>query len=152
MSDNYQDPCEHLSSSDPVSDLKPCPFCGGTTIEICERSWVREAYASCAKCNTDGPLRETLEEAIKAWNTRHSDKEFLYYTECAACGSETASAVQVRANKDMVLVPREPTEGMVGAGIEVPVAPTDNCLSAWVEVTYKAMIQAWENEGGKENE
>ncbi len=48
-------------------ELKPCPFCGGGARNDEEFGvW----NIVCMRCNTMGPDAKTVEEAIKAWNTR----------------------------------------------------------------------------------
>lgn len=53
-----------------MSELKPCPFCGGKAIvdmdEYCCWDW----HAWCFNCNCDVGHYATEEEAIEAWNTR----------------------------------------------------------------------------------
>lgn len=68
-----------------MSDLKPCPFCGGEVMEALSKRWTNclgdvswSAYVRCDSCEydieTDRCGYKTEEEAIKgaieAWNTR----------------------------------------------------------------------------------
>ncbi len=57
--------------------LKPCPFCGGTKINVYScfgmvfpkekpQLWIAE----CVKCDAHGPFRKTEQGVIKAWNKR----------------------------------------------------------------------------------
>ena len=50
--------------------LKPCPFCGSHNVDV------RQEFSSCqgeAVCDDCGVTlyRDTMQEAIKAWNRRH---------------------------------------------------------------------------------
>lgn len=56
-----------------MSDLKPCPFCGGEA-EMCHvtQLWEpRDAYwVKCKNCRISGTHHTTEAEAIAAWNSR----------------------------------------------------------------------------------
>ena len=76
---------ETTDEGDRMSDLKPCPFCGGEAKMV---SWrlqgadhMQCGYVHCTKCNAKGDdwndirtatRHETIREenGIKAWNTR----------------------------------------------------------------------------------
>lgn len=72
-------------------DLKPCPFCGGTDLEIREmgEEW---HVVSCNGCNAEGgyylPDDSTMpEEAAELWNRRPTPRaEALAVPEIAALG------------------------------------------------------------------
>jgi Lar family restriction alleviation protein len=50
-----------------MSELKPCPFCGGTPRSF----WGSDVnYVQCLACSADGPVADTEDEAIAAWNRR----------------------------------------------------------------------------------
>jgi Lar family restriction alleviation protein len=57
---------------------KPCPFCGGTSIQVQQGSTYRRLVALCADCGAQGPeARQTSFEdtpdcapALRDWNTR----------------------------------------------------------------------------------
>lgn len=51
--------------------LKPdaCPFCGCQAIAPRHTSQGR-AWWRCLECETTGPVRPTIEKALKAWNSR----------------------------------------------------------------------------------
>ena len=54
-----------------MAELKPlekCPFCGGNGEVIITSNLSR--YVACRKCYAFGPARETVEQAIDAWNKR----------------------------------------------------------------------------------
>ena len=60
-----------------MSELIPCPFCGSDK-PSCEDIETRHGtlwYVFCIKCGASGGHRHTVEEAIKAWNTRASYEE-----------------------------------------------------------------------------
>lgn len=48
-----------------MTDLKPCPFCGGKAHIIHEGYWIM--YEDC---QSESGYYETKEEAIEAWNRR----------------------------------------------------------------------------------
>lgn len=61
-----------------MSELKPCPFCGGLnqTIEGYLEYHFSEAFVQCDSCGArseteeDDLLKKAKEKAIKIWNTR----------------------------------------------------------------------------------
>lgn len=56
-----------------MSELKPCPFCGGEAQHIIGSSYEygsRAHAVECCKCSLVGGVRGTEAEAIEAWNTR----------------------------------------------------------------------------------
>jgi len=57
-----------------MSEHKPCPFCG---TEIVAMQHVRKYYwvdCQVVGCEIGGPVRESAEEAWKAWDTRSGTK------------------------------------------------------------------------------
>ena len=66
-----------------MSDLKPCPFCGGEAKDVVKRKRrIFEAFVQCRKCNAKSGVMLTepfekwnraMEEAIEAWNRRASE-------------------------------------------------------------------------------
>jgi Lar family restriction alleviation protein len=50
-----------------VSELKPCPFCGGRA-EIQRGAYTQ--YVMCLKCEVMGPNLSSDEELSDAWNRR----------------------------------------------------------------------------------
>ena len=52
-----------------MTELKPCPFCGGEA--IVRGSIVTYDHVACRKCNS-AMLGDTKEEAIAKWNNRPS--------------------------------------------------------------------------------
>ncbi len=47
-----------------------CPFCGATEVCLSER-WLGyhpEYYVDCLVCDGRGPIRDSREEAVEAWN------------------------------------------------------------------------------------
>ena len=54
------------------TELKPCPFCGSTEVDISFLYCRRRAY--CMKCYAQGPISyESRESAIESWNRRRAD-------------------------------------------------------------------------------
>ena len=84
-----------------MSELKPCPFCGGEARTSGERfentilSWV-----FCSSCGAAGGYRHTEAEAITAWNTRaertcHDVKPSLPFFKCDSCGMEDMGGTEL---------------------------------------------------------
>lgn len=63
--------------SDDPKPSKPCPFCGSEdvaaldlTVEL-QMGSPTDAFAiACARCQAQGPQRDTLKQAIVGWNFR----------------------------------------------------------------------------------
>ena len=61
-----------------MSELKPCPFCGGKgevigTVDSIGEPWI---YVGCGdSVKHKGPFGETVSEAIAAWNNRPGERE-----------------------------------------------------------------------------
>ena len=58
-----------------MSELKPCPFCGGRSLyqfiyPYKRRPGLRGCYIKCNKCGSCTGNYETIEEAKVAWNMR----------------------------------------------------------------------------------
>ena len=48
--------------------LKPCPFCAEeTTLNVVQES---SPYVDCMSCHASGPIGDSVQEAVEAWNTR----------------------------------------------------------------------------------
>lgn len=61
-----------------MSELKPCPFCGGEAEVLGETKWSRGAFVGCLKCRATIDRQATEAEAIEAWNTRtHPESEVM---------------------------------------------------------------------------
>lgn len=58
-----------------MRELKPCPFCGGTNIEINIIVDTPQAYLKCRRCGIEQSIYPTKEDAIEAWNTRTERSE-----------------------------------------------------------------------------
>lgn len=56
-----------------MSDLKPCPFCGGEAHLVIRHnedlSWVRY-YIYCRRCDARSGKHKTAEHAHNSWNRR----------------------------------------------------------------------------------
>jgi Lar family restriction alleviation protein len=64
-----QQPARKAGGAAVTTELKPCPFCGGTELKIdyCSGKW----YVACAvPCAALGPDGDTENAAIEAWNKR----------------------------------------------------------------------------------
>ena len=58
-----------------MNDIKPCPFCGGTDfIEFAypyrRKPGLKGSYVQCKDCGAQSGRRETIDDAIEAWNSR----------------------------------------------------------------------------------
>lgn len=53
--------------------LKPCPFCGSDDVDVVSNLYT---YVTChnPSCEAYGPICNTTEQAITAWNTRAGEK------------------------------------------------------------------------------
>lgn len=60
-----------------MAKLKPCPFCGGTHVDVWHQYWVlpkRHDFAvHCYDCHFGLARKNTEAEAIEAWNRRVGD-------------------------------------------------------------------------------
>lgn len=70
-----------------MSKLKPCPFCGGREIDVCEegKMFGKSAYARtyqfvrCRKCYARTGVHGTKPKAIEAWNKRYAPREEINF-------------------------------------------------------------------------
>lgn len=69
-----------------MTDLKPCPFCGGEAVamHIANFNW---HSVMCDSCMAETMDYGTDEEAVAAWNTRAAD-DATQHTHCCPCGAE----------------------------------------------------------------
>jgi len=61
-----------------MTELKPCPFCGGTAHVDRHYSYFRDFVIYCEGCDTVFGLddwRTTEAETVDAWNRRHNDAD-----------------------------------------------------------------------------
>lgn len=60
--------------------LKLCPFCGNYEVNVVSVSgeWFA-AQVWCDKCEMNGPIGDTEEEAVLLWNKRYIDINDDYY-------------------------------------------------------------------------
>lgn len=57
-----------------MTELKPCPFCGGDAEVIDLGDPDDDSYAHCTKCRVQQIADFTAKEAALRWNTRASTK------------------------------------------------------------------------------
>ena len=59
-----------------MSELKPCPFCGGEAqciTEYCKEVELLVSKVNCTRCGIKTPYQHYANEAIDLWNRRVSD-------------------------------------------------------------------------------
>lgn len=70
-----------------MSELKPCPFCGGTNIKLgqVEISCPQEIgyYHHCDECNSSNEVIPYMDKAVAEWNTRPIEDALLARAEAA---------------------------------------------------------------------
>ena len=70
-----------------MTELKPCPFCGGKAFVSAKLPYFGERFTLavvCEKCNASSKHKNFEDEAIEAWNRRYepvSEIDFDYETE-----------------------------------------------------------------------
>lgn len=55
-----------------MSELKPCPFCGGKRVNVAEIAG--NFFAVCGTCGAEGKQMATIGGAVGTWNRRAGDK------------------------------------------------------------------------------
>ncbi len=58
------------SKDDVEEDILACPFCGSDKVLDFEWALSDKNMCKCIICNATGPLRDSSQEAINAWNKR----------------------------------------------------------------------------------
>lgn len=123
-----------------TAQLKPCPFCGGTSISSGYNEY-HAVVSICDNCNAAGPpAEETSKEAIiAAWNIR-------------ACAPELVALVEAAKEAEQIV-----HKSFVAATMEAVNAGPSHPLSAqydkWrircatSEGNLRAAISAWEAMG-----
>ena len=57
-----------------MTELKPCPFCGGKNIDLSEAGLKTDVwFVQCWDCYATFPHFDSETEAIEAWNRRAGD-------------------------------------------------------------------------------
>lgn len=65
-----------------MTDLLPCPFCGGDAELIETQRFPTRAQGYCVRCipcAAQSEIRFNAEEAIERWNARHQPLKPMYY-------------------------------------------------------------------------
>lgn len=55
----------------PHESLKPCPFCGSTTLAVFDAEFIGDCEVQCDGCGIVGPSADTRVGAINRWNDRN---------------------------------------------------------------------------------
>jgi len=63
---------EEGRKGEPMSELKPCPFCGSEHV-VCTKPTTWQVW--CTDCKCIGPWKTEREDAIEAWNRRAGEQE-----------------------------------------------------------------------------
>ena len=53
-----------------MTDLRPCPFCGGVADAVIPNEFPRYWVVQCDLCGAKGSIQKGLDGAVNAWNTR----------------------------------------------------------------------------------
>ena len=53
-----------------MTELKPCPFCGGNALSGDTSKHYNEYLVWCTRCGAETDVQDTRAEAISAWNRR----------------------------------------------------------------------------------
>lgn len=82
--------------------LKPCPFCGGTDVNLRQHLATNMSWVSCGECGLEAPSETgwTDDIAIEYWNTRNDDAKDL---EIAALREAMCLGESVEAEIDRVV-------------------------------------------------
>lgn len=59
-----------------MTELKPCPFCGGEHISLKRGLSANSHYAICSDCFAAGPMG-TKKDAVELWNRRVNNETSL---------------------------------------------------------------------------
>lgn len=54
------------------NSLKPCPFCGYTSILIYENTVSKKIKVECPHCSASSGYRDTFEKVLGTWNCRYN--------------------------------------------------------------------------------
>lgn len=73
------------------SQLKPCPHCGGTDLQVDWNSVYECHFVRCYNCHMQGPEIYGRENAAKAWNALPRRHEITpNAVDCAGCLEDTS--------------------------------------------------------------
>ena len=125
-----------------VSDLKPCPFCGGAV--RMSKSLGGEAWWVDCRCGAKGTMTRTEAEAIEAWNHRENKPtgggggmrfrkrpvviEAIQLRICPNCGESNFAEVEAFAGEGRVAL--SSWMGPGGADCEVIVLTMEGLMAA----------------------
>ena len=111
-----------------MSELEPCPFCGGVADEECYVSYDEEGSPTtdpahtviCTRCSAETDTFDTIDEAIDAWNRRARDLAHRQLAERAhRLGGYTLTEYDLDGAVYQILVVEEVSEAVGDAVSEI---------------------------------
>lgn len=74
MSNTHGEWLDRIRGRKAMDELKPCPFCGGMPQTVVDDETEEKIGVKCFSCGgCIDSEKDTLDEAIEAWNRRASD-------------------------------------------------------------------------------
>lgn len=64
-----EDSCQDIGAE----DIKACPFCGyeDCAVDSCSMKY----YITCPNCEADGPMCESVDDAVRMWNNAREGRD-----------------------------------------------------------------------------
>ena len=85
-----------------MSELKPCPFCGGTTIPfITDGDVPLVGYLQCMGCGASNQLHSSKSLQIAKWNRRRVESELAAIAERDRVGMREMQAKFIKASQEL---------------------------------------------------
>ncbi|WP_175806632.1 Lar family restriction alleviation protein [Burkholderia cenocepacia] len=87
--------------SNTLTDLLPCPFCGGTNCTVSTRTIGKWKFVYCPDCLAEGPADDMEVVAIADWNRRAAQQpepvDILLF--CPKCGAQHVDAPESKPGR-----------------------------------------------------